>query len=65
MIEIHKYDVLTGNELNWIDDDIYFNDGDIEYRHRYLDSLNKFGGKRYYYWYVIIYPFTGVFVCSR
>ena len=55
MIEIHKYDCLTGKELFWIDDDIFYNDGDVEYRNRYLKSLNIFGGSQFYYWYVPIY----------
>lgn len=57
MIEIHKYDTITGNELSWIDNDIYYALGDINYRDRYISSLNKCGGKRYYYWYVPIYRY--------
>ncbi len=55
MIEIHKYDTITGNELFWIDDSYFCNDGDIDYFNRYISSLNEYGGKRFYYYHVPIF----------
>jgi len=59
MIEIYKYDIRTGKETVWFDEEYFYNDGDINYRNRYITSLNICNEKSYY-WYVPVFQYLGL-----
>lgn len=54
MIEIHKYDIKNGKKTCEIYDDYFTKDGDVDFKFRYIKSLNDYS-RQYYYYYVPIY----------